>query len=302
MSGREIMYQADEIKIVFFSGTGGVKRIAETLEKEIRNRGIKSILCNIDRSKKSKQDCFTDDGVTSVDVIVLLFPVHAFDAPEPVYNWIKHADLHKKQVAVISVSAGGEVWPNTGARNNCCKAMEQGGAEIIYEYMMCMPSNWVFPVDDHTSMWLIKAIPDKVNKILDDILSGNVRRTSYKKGFIRSQITYLEKRSAKNFAEKLMIEGTCTGCGSCAGNCPVENIDMKNRRPVFKDQCVMCFRCVYDCPCHAIKSKSFMVLKDGYRLSEIEKHMQGVELRPIEKCCRGFMWKAVRNYLLNKDI
>jgi ferredoxin len=164
-----------------------------------------------------------------------------------------------------------------------------------------MPSNWVSYINDHAAMWLIRVIPKKVNRILDDLLTGKTRRTKFKMGLIRSYITKMEKNNTNLFAHKLIIDSTCTGCGLCSGHCPVNNIEIKDRKPVFNDRCIMCFRCIYDCPSNAIKSNNFMVLKNGYSLSEVEKRMQGVELEPIEKCCKGILWIAVKNYLLDKD-
>lgn len=291
----------ETVQIVFFSGTGGVKRIADAFKKEVIIRGIKASQNNLDSSLNNKSEGWPDEGDIHADLIILLFPLHAFDAPDPVYEWIKHAYVDSKKVAVISVSGGGEAWPNTGCRNDCCKALEQKGAIVVYDRMMCMPSNWVFPVSDHIAMWLISVIPQKVSRILDDLLDDKIRRTKFRKGFLRSYITRLEKKEAKIFAQKLIIDGTCTGCGICSMHCPVDNIDMKDQRPSFNDRCVMCFRCIYACPSRAMKSNSFMVLKKGYNLSEVEKHMRGVELEPVEKCCRGLFWRAVRNYLLDKD-
>lgn len=287
------------VKIVFFSGTGGVKRIAEAFQQELLFRGLGVSLKNLDYSLLNKSQ--VDDSITSVDLVILIFPVHAFDAPDPIYKWIQHMHMESTKVAVISVSGGGEVWPNTGCRNNCCKALEQKGFDIVYDRMMCMPSNWVSCINDHFAMWLIRVIPKKVNSILDDLLTGKTRRTKFKLGLLRSYITKMEKKNTNLFAHKLVIDSTCTGCGLCAGHCPVNNIEMKDRKPVFNDRCIMCFRCIYECPSCAIKSNNFMVLKNGYSLSEVEKRMQGVELEPIEKCCKGFLWSGVKNYLLDKD-
>jgi ferredoxin len=289
------------IKIVFFSGTGGVKRIADAFRQELLNRGLGVSLKDLDYSQLNKRNSQSDESTTSEDLVILLFPVHAFDAPDPIYKWIQDTHMENTKVAVISVSGGGEAWPNTGGRNNCCKALEQKGFNIVYERMMCMPSNWVSPINDHVAMWLIRVIPKKVNRILDDLLTGKTRRTKLKMGLLRSYITKMEKSNSNQFASKLIIDRTCTGCGLCAGHCPVNNIEIKDRKPLFNDRCIMCFRCIYDCPSNAIKSNNFMVLKNGYSLLEVEKRMQGVELEPIEKCCKGFLWGAVKNYLLDKD-
>jgi ferredoxin/flavodoxin len=289
------------VQIVFFSGTGGVKRIADAFKQELLNRGLGVSVVNLDFSPLNQSNSQSDEDTTSVDLVILLFPLHAFDAPDPIYEWIQNTHMEHKKVAVISVSGGGEAWPNTGCRNNCCKSLERKGFDIVYERMMCMPSNWVFRVNDHVAMLLITAIPKKANRILDDILSGKTRRTKFKMGLLRSYVTKMEKRNAKLFAHKLIIDSTCTGCGLCAGQCPVNNIEMKDRKPLFNDRCIMCFRCIYACSSHAIKSNNFMVLKNGYSLIELEKRMQGVELEPINKCCKGFFWSSMRNYLLDKD-
>lgn len=132
-----------------------------------------------------------------------------------------------------------------------------------------------------------------------NVLAGNIRRTPCRKGAFKSLITKLEKQGSYRFAQKLKIGKNCTGCGWCAEHCPVNNIGMQDLRPVFKDRCVICFRCVYGCPFHAIRSNNFMVMKKGFNLEETEKRMQGVALIPVEKCCRGFLWKDIRKYLLD---
>jgi ferredoxin len=289
------------VQIVFFSGTGGVKRIANSFHQELLRRGCEVGLINLDCALLNKDKSQPSEDISSADLIILLFPLHAFDAPDPIYEWIQHTRLTGKKLAVISVSGGGEAWPNTGCRNKCCRALERKGFEVVYEHMMCMPCNWVFPVNDHAAMWMIKVIPGKVNRILDDLFSGKTRRTKSGMGFFRASITQLEKRSAKRFAKGFTIDSSCTGCGWCAGHCPVNNIEMKDQRPGFKENCVMCFRCIYGCPARAIKSTSFQILKGGYSLDEVEKRMRGVELEPVEKCCKGWFWSGIRNYLLDKD-
>lgn len=290
----------NNVMLVYFSGTGGTERIVNAFENELLKRDCIVSKVVLDYSKQASSDD-PDSLLKSCDLVILLFPVHAFDAPLPIYHWIEKVNVANKKIAVLSVSGGGEAWPNTGCRNNCCKALEEKGFDIIYEKMMVMPSNWVFNVNDHKSMWLIKVIPDKVSQILDSIFQGKIRRTHFKKGFLQKYITKLEKDNANKFAEDLKIDNNCFSCGSCAKCCPVNNIEIVDKKPVFKDKCVMCFRCIYACPSKAIKSNNFMVLKSGYNLKDVETRMKGIQLPPIEKCFKGIMWKAVKNYLLDKD-
>ncbi|MGI6120570.1 MAG: hypothetical protein ACOYIB_08425 [Desulfosporosinus sp.] len=170
------------VKIVFFSGTGGVKRIAEAFKLELLKRGLEVSLNNLDYFLNNSNNQYKENTPLE-DFVILIFPLHAFDAPNPIYDWIRHNQAEQQRIAVISVSGGGEIWPNTGCRNNCCKELEQRGFKVVYERMMCMPSNWVFPNNDHVAMWLIKVIPKKVSKIVDHLLSGIQCRTNYKMGF-----------------------------------------------------------------------------------------------------------------------
>ena len=209
--------------------------------------------------------------------------------------------MNGNKIAVISVSGGGEIWPNTGCRNVCCQALERKGFSVVYEKMMCMPSNWVVPTNDHLAMRLIKAIPEKVDKILDHLLAGKIRRPKLRMGVLRKMIARLEKAGAPRFAQDFWLDSACLVCGRCAKNCPVQNIKIEDHQPVFNGRCVMCFRCIYSCPVQAIHSNSFMVIKAGYDLNALEKRMAGVELLPLEKCCRGILWKGVADYLTDQD-
>lgn len=63
-----------------------------------------------------------------------------------------------------------------------------------------------------------------------------------------SQIT----RKGQEFAEGL--ESSCTGCGKCSKACPVNNITMKNNKPLWGTQCEFCLACLHACPTNAINT------------------------------------------------
>ena len=52
----------------------------------------------------------------------------------------------------------------------------------------------------------------------------------------------------------LRVEDTCIGCGLCAKKCPVQALEMQDRRPVWrKERCVMYLGCLHRCPRFAIQ-------------------------------------------------
>ena len=167
--------------------------------------------------------------------------------------------------------------------------------------MLCMPSKWLFEVNEHAAMHLINAIPRKVKHVLDEVLAGKVRRSRARLSVLRAWVSRLEKEHAAEFPRDITVSAACNGCAVCENHCPVQNIHLQNGRPLFGAECVMCFRCIYACPAHAMQTGNFMVLKNGYDLRGVERRMQGVKLEPVEKCAAGFMWTAIRDYLLDRD-
>ncbi|HNV69854.1 MAG TPA: 4Fe-4S binding protein [Candidatus Ozemobacteraceae bacterium] len=45
----------------------------------------------------------------------------------------------------------------------------------------------------------------------------------------------------------------CTGCEACIGTCPVQVLEMKDGKCVYKDEgCIECGACVSVCPVEAL--------------------------------------------------
>ncbi|MDO5444426.1 MAG: 4Fe-4S binding protein [Eubacteriales bacterium] len=53
-----------------------------------------------------------------------------------------------------------------------------------------------------------------------------------------------------------VISDECLSCGTCAGACPAEAIDMGDAHYVIdQDKCLQCGTCVANCPADAIKEE-----------------------------------------------
>ena len=299
----DLNFKIRQIKLVYFSGTGGTARIANYIEQSLESHGMKV--------KKESLDVKEIGGLASEfvkdhedeDLLIIVYAVHAFDAPEPVYNWIqKNKSGNNIPVAIISVSGGGEVWPNTACRSSCISSLKRKGFIIFYERMIVMPSNFMYSTKEQLAIRLLKILPSKLDNIVTEILSGVVRRSKpqISAKFI-SLIFKLEKPCAKIFAKGLKVSKTCTGCGWCARNCPRMNIEIKNCRPSFGWKCIICLRCIYGCPQKSIFTRvfSFIVVKEGYDLKKLEERMDSIDLEPIEKHATGYLYAGVRDYLLS---
>lgn len=291
----------EKVQIVYFSGTGGAARAAFSFEKIFIERGIEVMKVPLDMQEAGYQQTPAIENL--VGLLVLIFPVHALDAPAPVYEWLEGIPEGKGlPCAVISVSGGGEMWPNTGCRVGCIECLENKGYSPFYERMLVMPSNIFISTKEQMAVRLLKILPLKVELSIDEILAGVRRRKKPFAAGIFTAFSKLEKRKAQEFGRDLKAHDNCTGCGWCSGKCPRKNIKIVDGKPLFGDRCVLCLRCIYGCPVRAIYSRHYspLLVKKGYSLSQIEKRMSDIEFLPLDKIKAGILYIAVKKYL--KDL
>lgn len=303
--------------IPYFSGTGGARLVAETFADAAAERGYAVSLRSLDARYLREDLPRLEEIISDTDIMILVYAVHAIDAPRPVYTWIEALpDLTQLEgvpspsVMVVSVSGGGEIWPNNHARITCILALERKGYRVDHEHMIPMPTNWTMATHDHTAARLLRVLPEEVSYCIDRIEAGTRTRTAVERApALLSWIIRREKAGSHLFGEHLRIDTeACTECGWCTRNCPMDNIlscegetepGESEARIAFGNDCILCLRCVYGCPEHAIYPTlmKFMVVKSGFSLEAIEERTRGIELLPVSECSKGLLWKGVREYL-----
>lgn len=279
--------------IIYFSGTGGTAKAAFALEKELIKKGI--TVNTYELNGKSKTE-------SSGDLLILMFPVYAANAPKSIDEWVKAAPYgNSKKTAVISVSGGGEMIVNTACRVSTIKGLAKKGYDVFYEKMFVMPTNCFISNSDELNGMLLDVLPRKAHNAAQQIITGNTHRK--KPLFIDRFITkamLIEKNAAKIFGRHLAANASCSGCGLCAENCPRNNIIIQNQKPVFNGNCVICLKCVYACPQKAIIPKYFksFIIKEGFDIDEIEEKAKNIiKYPPAKEAAKGFLYKGVREYL-----
>jgi ferredoxin/flavodoxin len=280
------------IRIAYFSGTGGTARAAKALASGFAARGAETEVRELRRG--------ADVPNGSEEMLALLFPVHAANAPTPVHEWLDAlAAVQNIPAVVISVSGGGEVFPNLGCRAKVIKKLERKGYRVIYEQTIVMPSNFMEAMPEGWAAELLRALPCKASSIAEEVLAGMERRVKARLiDRLISALLTIGQVGAPRFGRGLRATEACTGCGWCARQCPGANIRMKDGRPEFLKQCALCTRCVYGCPANAIRATLLKssVLKDGFDLTRYEASPAPHE----EK--KGALWEGVRRYLKDDEM
>ena len=76
------------------------------------------------------------------------------------------------------------------------------------------------------------------NNLYDRFMSGAVNPIFYK-FFVK--------------ADAFTVSGSCIGCGQCVKRCPMNNVALKDGKPVWGKVCTHCMACICYCPVSAIE-------------------------------------------------
>lgn len=208
-----LLNEIKNAKIVYYSGTGNTRKVSLCFDECMKDKGI-SVQTYSVVEKNIPQ-------VQEEDLLLVVYAVHGFNAPEVVYRWINSLpDVEGKRAAVVSVSGGGDVSPNTASRIGCIRRLEKKGYSVTYEAMLVMPSNWIVATHEALAVKLLDVLPYKVELVVGDILSGMMRRTKpLWIDRLLSWICELERREPKYSGKESSVAETVTaaaGAGTTA--------------------------------------------------------------------------------------
>lgn len=286
-------------RIAWFSGTGSTKYVASRLSDALVKNGIQT------ESVEMRYDGVDPHEMSQVDFLFILFAVHASGAPDLVHHWLdKLPDGGHTKVVVLSVSGGGEVWPNTPCRNQVISILEKKAYNVVYERMLVMPCNVLFESNSDLLARIMQILPLKIKDILSDLENAVIRRSPFRVSqIIINPISAMERKGVKKSSRHFIVSDTCTRCGRCIKECPAGNIKRDNQgRPVFGDNCLMCLRCLYGCPVRSIAAPKYEKwFVKSYDMKDFEIYLKHVSIKSVDECCKGLIWIGVKKYLKYLD-
>lgn len=232
--------------ILYFSGTGNskyvAKRIADALGDEIVNLNAR-----IKASDTSPVE--TDER------LIIVTPTYAWRIPRVVRDWLLKTELHGAKNVWFVMTCGSEIGNADKYNRELCT---EKGLSCMGTTQIVMPENYIAmfsaPKTDEERKIVAQAEPsiDQAiaaiqrnqpfaptrNNLYDRFMSGPVNPIFYR-FFVK--------------ANAFTVSDACISCGQCAKRCPMNNVTLKDGKPVWGKACTHCMACICYCPVSAIE-------------------------------------------------
>ena len=210
--------------ILYFSGTGNCKYVAERIAKGYGEeaRSIIGLEPNI--------------WLSQGEMFGLVHPVYWWALPVPVREFYENLNIISEGENYSFIVTTYGTTPGSCAEE-AKRILTKKNFTLDAAFSIQMPDNWT-PMFDLSDPKKVAGQLDRAEKQIEKMLPrirtrerGNhstPRMPYFTHNFCVGKLD--EERRTKHF----YLEDGCIGCGLCARECPVQAIEMKDKKPVWK--------------------------------------------------------------------
>lgn len=253
-------------KIYVLSSTGNSLQAARTLAKNLGNTEILSI------ATLMRKQSWSVEG----EKIGFVFPCYYGTLPQILRRFIEGADNISADYFFALATAGRSTGNSLKDLNSL---LQKRNNRLHYGENLILGSNYM-------AGWYYEMIKPSIERLkkslekLDPVCSKmavDIKEGSEQQGK-SSQLNYLLPRiiSPTRYVEdtrpwdrEFRISESCNRCGTCASVCPVGNIEMGEKGPLFQHDCLRCMGCIQLCPKQAFYIGKTPMNKTPYKHPEI---------------------------------
>ena len=249
--------------VLYYSATGNTEFIAKELAKKLDDECVNLL----DRIKK--QD-YTP--INSEKPYVICAPVYVCEMPRFMSKYLKKQKFTGNKNVYFVFTSGGYC----GVSAQLAKWMFiKKGMKYCGRAEFKMPRNYVandsYPMLDHKEAEeRIKACYEQIAPAAKTIQDGGKLKARHI-FFLETIITVPFNpvwTKLKLRADDFYSTEDCIGCGKCKKLCPLNNIAIKDKAPVWGDHCSHCMACIGNCPTRAIEYGEVTKGKEQYNFSK----------------------------------
>ncbi|MEG1312303.1 MAG: EFR1 family ferrodoxin [Romboutsia sp.] len=234
--------------VVFFSGTGNTKYIAELFKKSFDKENIKLDLVDIQKNNSINKE---------YDFYIFGAPIHTEMTPKIFIDWINTNIKNDTKKCIVYHTLGDK--KHRDSRVYLAKIAKNKGLDIVINTSIQMPNNYYHIIfkreSDEEIRQILSSRESMVNNIVKDFLEDKRSEINYKKSTLGSKIVYdgfliyAKKYAKRKFS---LDKNKCIECKICQEQCPTKNIRIDNKILKFSNKCIGCEKCIHRCPTEAI--------------------------------------------------
>jgi len=241
----------DKVDIYYFTGTGNSLFVASDIADKI-NGNIHSIPSIMNK----------DIIQTDAEIIGILFPVYVGGIPRIIKRFIKKlVNINSKYIFAICTCEN-----TTGTTFKILKkVIRKAGGKLSAGFSVKMPGNFIIDqgaidIKEQKKLFndwknklftIIEYIKLKKKGKFEKIADNNDKFGNFFFSFVF--INWLLSKMNTSRDKYFYLNDKCNSCGICSRICPVENIKMTEKKPIWVHHCEMCLACLQWCPEEAIQ-------------------------------------------------
>lgn len=255
-------------ELYYFTGTGNGLHVAKSIKKSLEkvNQDAKLIAINtLDLSKEIN---------TNAKRVGLIYPTYAMSSPAIVKEFARKLRVSSDSYTFLYAHCGG--GGTGGAITSVVDILYKNDIRLSNTFEAVFPSNSaLFTYTDEKLNTVISKADLSIKKNLSLIVDMEIREIAPTSSLMKIP-SKLGGKVAGLMEGMLQFKNInsnddCVGCSLCQKVCPMNNIEMKEKRPEFSNNCEMCFSCINNCPKKALKYKTMKTQKMmSYRHPEVE--------------------------------
>ncbi len=232
--------------VIYFSGTGNSKYIAELMAKRLGDSAADAALS----IKTGEHPSFASEKP-----YIFVAPVYAWRLPRVFRDWIEKCGFSGNKKAYFVLTCGDDI----GAAGSYIENLaEKSGFEYMGTAAVIMPENYLVmfdPTPEEEDEGIIISAAEHTARLCDKIIAERPfdKTKPSLLGHLESGIVNSSFYFFYIGARKFYATDACISCGKCVKDCMLNNIRLSDGKPKWGKDCTHCMACICGCPTEAIE-------------------------------------------------